>query len=398
MKHFFYIIILSIFLSACLDTGPDKNPYSSYTRTLTVCPEYPSDFPAEDKSLVTLTITDRNKSTTYTCKADENGNFKTSLPDGSYRLSISYKYNGKVLGGLIDRVILSGKDNSISLELSISVSGNIVFKELYFGGCTKYPLQGTYQSDSYVILHNNSSEIQYLDSLCFGTCDPYRSIATNVWDNTDYAHAAQAIWQIGGDGSSFPLNPGEDAVIVVYGAINHQSMYPQSVDLNKSDYFVCYNSSFFSNTNYHPTPGNNIKQDHILNVVIKIGKANAFTFSLSSPASIIFKAPYGTTIQDYIQQEGSVIQKPGFADKIVLVPNEWIIDGVEVFEKSGKNSKRLDSKIDASAIEFSSPHYGHTVYRKTDENSSALYGFEVLQDTNNSADDMYEREIQSLHN
>ena len=29
-----------------------------------------------------------------------------------------------------------------------------------------------------------------------------------------------------------------------------------SVNLNKPDYFVCYNSTYFNNTVYHPAPGN----------------------------------------------------------------------------------------------------------------------------------------------
>ena len=35
--------------------------------------------------------------------------------------------------------------------------------------------------------------------------------------------------------------------------------------------------------------------------------------------------------------------------------------------------------------------------RKADESLSAEQGFEVLQDTNNSTEDFYERETQSLH-
>jgi len=35
--------------------------------------------------------------------------------------------------------------------------------------------------------------------------------------------------------------------------------------------------------------------------------------------------------------------------------------------------------------------------RKTDEVISEAFGFEVLQDTNNSTEDFYESETQSLH-
>ena len=35
--------------------------------------------------------------------------------------------------------------------------------------------------------------------------------------------------------------------------------------------------------------------------------------------------------------------------------------------------------------------------RKKDEEASSVKGFEVLLDTNNSANDLYESEVQSLH-
>ena len=40
---------------------------------------------------------------------------------------------------------------------------------------------------------------------------------------------------------------------------------------------------------------------------------------------------------------------------------------------------------------------GHSLMRKVDEEATATNGFEVLVDTNNSSNDFYESEIQSLH-
>lgn len=387
-----------LLLCGCLSFD-GANPYAKSTHTLSVKPQYPDEFPSELKGKTTLKISNRNQDISYTCAADENGCFNIELPSGSYRLSLSYRYDGKTLGGMTDKVIIGSEDVSAGLALNISLSGEIVFKEIYSGGCTKYPEKGNYQFDAYVIVHNNTDEVQYLDSLCFAASDPYRSIATNVWeDERDYIPAIQAVWQIGGDGRSFPLKPGEDAVIVVLGAIDHKATYPESVNLNNSSYFVCYNNSFFDNPKYHPAPGDRIRQDHILNVVIKLGEASAYAISIQSPALFIFKTPKGLTIQDYILQEGTVIQKPGSAkDRIVKVPNKWVLDGVEVFEKNGNNKKRLSSEIDASAVVFSGPFQGHTLFRKTDESASEMMGFEVLQDTNNSSEDMYEREKQSLN-
>jgi hypothetical protein len=170
------------------------------------------------------------------------------------------------------------------------------------------------------------------------------------------------------------------------------------VNLNNSAYFVCYNSTYFPNTNFHPAPGDQIQQDHILGVVIKTGQANAYAVSISSPVIIIFRAQ-GTTIQDFVLEDGSVIQMPGStSEQVVCVPDEWVIDGVEVFDgRQSNNSKRLPSAIDAGYVTQSDIYKGHTLYRYTDEDATAEYGFEVLTDTNNSSNDFYERQTQSLH-
>jgi hypothetical protein len=398
MKKTVFTLLLCMSLTSCLNLRTE-NPWAEAERTLTVQPLYPDTFPQEALSDGILRVSSRTRDLSFTCTADSDGLFTLTLPKDSYRAAYSCTYGEYIYNGTLDRIIIGEENASADLALSVSKAGNIVFKEIYCGGCTRYPEQGNYQYDSYVILHNNSSQTRYLDSLCFASVDPYRSISTNVWEeDKDFIPVVQAIWQIGGDGHTFPLEPGADAVIVIYGAINHAASYPQSVNLDRENYFVCYNASYFPNTKYHPAPGSNIRQDHILNVVIKTGIANAYTFAMQSPAAVIFKAPEGTTIQEFLEEDGVIIQKPGStSDKIVKLPSSWVMDGVEVFEKNGNNRKRLPSAIDAGAVDFSGPYNGHTLFRNTDEQASAICGFEVLTDTNNSTSDFYERETQSLH-
>ena len=403
---------LASVLGGCVNLK-ETNPYKESLAEITVRPEYPEDFPEEEKSGIGLKFTERNQNRSYTVLTGPDGTGKAWLPYGSYRLVMSHRSGTSVFNASVDRIILNGENSGvdgrvISCPVQASKGGVIVFKEIYSGGCTKYPEQGNYASDSYVILHNNSAEVQYLDGLCFGTLDPYRSGATNVWVDTDpetgesvfqdFIPVVQAIWQFGGSGTDFPLESGEDAVLVVYGAIDHAAKYPQSVNLNNQDYFVCYNTTYFPNPTYHPAPGNNIRQDHILDVIIKVGVANAYTFAQASPAPVIFRPTDGTDIKDFLGDASNIIQKPGSkVDRIVKIPPEWVLDGVEVFEKGAANKKRIMPEIDAGSIEFSGPYYGHTLFRKTDAEASESYGYEILCDTNNSSEDFYERERQSLH-
>ena len=52
---------------------------------------------------------------------------------------------------------------------------------------------------------------------------------------------------------------------------------------------------------------------------------------------------------------------------------------------------------DAGFVLQSDVFKGHTLRRKVDEKASSENGYEVLVDTNNSSNDFYESEIQSLH-
>lgn len=409
MKQLAYILLLMTFFTtgSCTDIDKD-NPYDNQLHTLQVNAVYPDEYSDYLREGVTVKIEDIDRGNSYTSKTDKNGTVRFSLTKGIYRIQISDKAEQDIFNGLADKVKFVNGDLALNLSLVHSSSGDIVIKEIYCGGCTKLPFEGNYQSDKYMILHNNTSETQYLDGLCFGSLDPYNSQATNVWvtqdESTgatifpDFLPVAQCVWQFGGTGQTFPLAPGEDAVVVICGAIDHAAQYPQSVNLNKPGYFVCYNPVYFWNTLYHPAPGDQITPDHYLNVVIKTGQANAYTFSVFSPATVLFKAK-DTTIQDFVSQADNVIQKPGSTvDRIVKVPVDWVLDAVEIYYGgSSNNMKRMPPSVDAGYVTQSALYDGRTLYRHTDEEASREAGYEILEDTNNSSSDFYEREKQSLH-
>lgn len=409
MKQLAYILLLMTFFTtgSCTDIDKD-NPYDNQLHTLQVNAVYPDEYSDYLREGVTVEIEDIDRGNSYTSKTDKNGTVRFSLTKGIYRIQISDKAEQDIFNGLADKVKFVNGDLALNLPLVHSRSGDIVIKEIYCGGCTKLPFEGNYQSDKYMILHNNTSETQYLDGLCFSSLDPYNSQATNVWvtqdESTgatifpDFLPVAQCVWQFGGTGQTFPLAPGEDAVVVICGAIDHAAQYPQSVNLNKPGYFVCYNPVYFWNTLYHPAPGDQITPDHYLNVVIKTGQANAYTFSVFSPATVLFKAK-DTTIQDFVSQADNVIQKPGSTvDRIVKVPVDWVLDAVEIYYGgSSNNMKRMPPSVDAGYVTQSALYDGRTLYRHTDEEASREAGYEILEDTNNSSSDFYEREKQSLH-
>ena len=394
MKKIVYILTLVLAVS-CLDIRT-SDPYEGNLNVLTVAAQWPEgEFEISGADVL---VEDMNTGSRYASVTESSGAASFSLPNGLYRVTLNGRSDREIYNGAADKVVLSGKDLRLDLKVSVSRPGSIVIKELYCGGCKKLPLEGNYQYDQYFILHNNDYQVQYLDSLCFGTLSPYNSTASNPWGPIDFLPIIQAVWQFPGDGDDFPLQPGEDAVICLKGAVDHAAQYPLSVNLNKEGYFVCYNNTYFPNTTNHPAPGDRISVDRYLNVVIKTGKANAYTLSINSPTLVLFRAE-GVTIEDYVRVADNVVPVPGSTvDNVVKIPFDWVVDAMEVFDgTSSNNNKRLPSEVDAGYVLQTDTYLGRSLMRRTDEAASANAGYEVLEDTNNSLNDFYEREKQSLH-
>lgn len=392
------MFILTMFLCvSCIDLS-ENNPYATELHRLSITLGLPSEYAGLNLSGVSVELRDNANGASYTGVSDKDGVIAVDVMNGVYTATVATEISYERFNGSLSGIIVDGKDCSARMDLLHSRTGDILIKEVYCGGCLKLPAQGYYNLDSYVILHNNTDHTLYLDGLCFATLDPYNSNASSVWDkDIDFAPLIQAVWQFPGDGTSHPLESGKDAVISVYGAIDHSSQYPLSVNLNKPDYYVCYNAGLFPNTTYHPAPGSNIREDHILDVVMKMGKANAYTFSVNSPAVVIFRSE-DCTMNEFVNVPEHIIQKPGSDDRIICLPNEWIIDGVEVFNgQETNNKKRLNASVDAGYVTLSNTHESKTLMRKVNEARSEALGYEVLVDTNNSSTDFYERQNQSLH-
>lgn len=404
MKRIIYILTV-LLLAGCMDMN-DSNPFDGDLHVLKISSVWPEGMQVRGEADVL--VEDMNNGSRYSGRTDMEGNAEFNLPDGLYRVNLSGRDDDMVFNASADKVVLSGGTRTLSLSISVSKAGSIVIKEVYCGGCKKLPEEGNYQADQYIILHNNHFETCHLDGLCFGTLSPYNSMGSNPWITTDpetgestlpdFVPVIQAVWQFPGDGDDFPLAPGEDAVVCLGGAIDHAAQYPLSVNLNKPDYFVCYNTTYFPNTSYHPAPGSNVSVERYLNVVIKMGKANAYTASISSPAIVLFRAE-GVSIQDHVADPDNITPVPGsMSDNVVKIPFEWIQDAVEVFDaRSNDNKKRLVPSLDAGYVLQTDSFLGRSLMRRVDEAASAYSGYEVLADTNNSLNDFYETEKQSLH-
>lgn len=410
IRLFFGGGLLALLLGITACTTLSEEVYEEALLDLRVEVNYPEGYENYRREGVMVTAEEIYTSNRYSTPTNDKGVVQFRLIKGFYRISVADDAGDAIFNGMSDRVRLTEGDFSLALAVTYSKPGQIIIKEIYTGGCSKAPYEGSYQSDRYFILHNNSSKTEYLDGLCFGTLDPHNSNAPsgNVWTTTDpvtgavlfrdYAPVVEAVWRLPGGGNDFALQPGEDAVVVVNGAIDHTQQYPESVNLNHEEYFVCYNPTLYPNVSYHPAPGDRISPERYCQVLLKVGKANGYILSINSPTLILFRAPEEVDMESYLADRAtSTVTKPGSTEICVKIPWEWVLDGVEVYNGTASNNeKRLPDAVDAGFVVLLGSAMGHTLHRHLDTKASEDAGYEIYRDTNNSSVDLYEREEQSL--
>ena len=405
------IYALLLVASACMSF--EGNPYGDDVRRLSVQLVYPEGYGDRLREGVAVTLADRNSSNVYTALTDASGAVEFRVTTGRYRLAVSDKPDpSSIFNGTVEQVDLIAGDAALELLLGFSWAGSVVIKEVYSAGCPMDDKPGAYTYDKYIVLHNNSGTTQYLDGLCLCMVAPYNSkVQSNPWTSLDssgnivfrdYAAVPDAIWQFAGGGEDFPLEPGADAVVAYWG-VDHTQTYSQSVNLNREEYFVLYDQLLYPGTSTWPTPapGDRIRRERWLRVLKKTGRsgqngANTYVISDKSPAVVLFRAPLDFDLEGYLSDD---LLSTILSGNIVYskVPWEWIVDGVDISDNTGSaNHKRLRPDVDAGAVGYSGVQQGHTIHRRLDEEATEEYGFEVYMDTNNSSNDFYERETQSL--
>ena len=314
----------------------------------------------------------------------------------------------------------------------------IIIKEVYNGGCPKDDGSGYFQMDKCIVLYNNCPQQVVANNLCIAFATPYNSNSKNdnydaqgslVYEAEAFTPAQNGIWYYP---HSLVIEPYCQVVVNICGAIDNTQTYSQSVNYAHGDYYCMYDpESGYNQTSYYPTPADVIPASHYWKAA-KYGQATAWPFSVTSPAVFIYQ-PQGISPMEHAMNADNLWYTPGVAQTpvwaCVKVPNEWIIDAVEVYNAAAKedNMKRFTADIDGGYV-YLTNKLGHSLYRNVDEewtealpeNAGRLVrGYDlgaettdpsgidaeasirngahiVFMDTNNSSEDFHERARCSL--
>jgi hypothetical protein len=377
--------LAALVLAACADSGTEVQTFP-----LDVTVEYPATYAtrAAVGARVLLTNTQTNTADTATTDAQGTARFLRVLP-GNYVLSASrdlsaddaFTLTGQrtaVTLNAINPVVSLLAAPSVPLRLTLAGSrlGDLVIKEVYYTG-SRTPSGGTYFSDQFIEIYNNSTDTIYTDGLAiadvFGVAGQINptNVPTPFQSDVNNVHVS-SIWQIPGTGRQHPLAPGS-SVLIAQDGINHRDDplgNPNSpVNLGTADWET-----------YNERPdGRDLDSPTVPNLT-RVTFRGGFDWLLPvfGPGVVIFRAPNLAALDSTLV--------PGTTQTYVTrVPTALVIDAFEALQNGNSASyKRVPAALDAGFVFASGTYTSESARRKT---RAIIAGRRILQDGNNSGND-----------
>ena len=384
LKQFLAVALGLVLLNACKKDDDAINSIVG-TRNLTLQLQKPDKVTNIHYGTLTLTFTELNRNDKVERIFTNLSQNELTLPllMGSYEMRIAatatYTLNGETVAGEMSAFVSKVdvlNDISFPVSLSIKAKGNdFIIEEIFFTG-TATPEGKQYFGDQYIKLYNPTNKVLYADGLVLADSE---FLTVNKRDYTPNvmaeAFTAGSMVQIPGTGTQYPVQPGKSIVIAEQG-INHKENNPNSIDLSKADF-----------ENFYPPK---VKDVDGVGVTNNINLYGIFIFNNRGNRSyVIARFPEGTataTLQyDYEYKIGTKLMQR----QALKIPNNWIVDAVNLSTKKGFEWIVTAPSLDAGYTyvandEKDTSRYSKSVRRKVlSENN----GKPIFKDTNNSTDD-----------
>ena len=400
-KKFFTLALSALALTSmfvsCNESNNDPEPNANYAITL----DLPLNQQNGTLSDTKATLTNVQTKQQYPANSfNKNGNVyvdSISVPQGLYNIEvtgkISYKVNSQNVVSMvkakqenvnINLQAASNHNNNITMALNtFSAAQGFVISEIFFTG-TQTSEGKTYTDDQYFRIANNSNETLYADGLAIVQAD---FLSTDKQDYTpnllDSAITIDAIYVIPGNGTDYPILPGQEITIAL-NAINHKEYNPNSIDLSKADFefYDAIDGKEDIDVDNKDVPNlinwyNNFKSGFILHnrgfksyALVK-PEVDIDTFNKNFKYKYNWKFVFGQYSFDR-------------SDEAFFIPNSWVIDGVNLSVPSLWQWNVMSETIDAGythcgQVDKDQNRFGKAVVRKKNSN--------MWVDTNNSTND-----------
>lgn len=313
------------------------------------------------------------------------------LLPGIYSINISGRrenQNGETYylnGSKINYPILHDGD-AINIAINGLKVSPLVFSEIFYAGTTPF-----YFRNQFYEIYNNSAELIYLDGLYFGNLTPSNASTTNpLWpaeDGDKYAYA-ERLWKVPGNGSDYPLKPGESFVISQFAANHQLAQYNPASPIDGSSSEFEFN---MNNANFPDQPAPDML--HVFyNGNASKGTLPQYLTPVFGGAYVIFKVPEGVAYDPVNNPQLKTRNLATSSTSVYAkIPMEYILDAVEAGDNENKiNAKRVPSVLDAGMTYVGATYNSKGVARKVAATNED--GTPILIDGNNSTED-FERGV-----
>ena len=271
------------------------------------------------------------------------------------------------------------------IKVNATKAAALVFKEIYYNSC-KDNNNANYMKDLYVEVYNNSNQVVYADGVTLAmTLSPetyewkYGAGAyekdgvkydVGIANDDQYVFVGMTVWQIPGNGTTYPIQPGESFVIAGY-AKDHTETASQSINLSTAE--------FETYCDHYGEKGQSDCNAINMNLVAAVANpTNNFWLTVTGRGAIIFHQETPIRSTDFLRSSnyptsfGLEVLKADVIDAVDLVAN-------------ATTKKWVDPSLDAGKVLSQGNYCGKSILRKVASTTEA--GTIVLQDTNNSTED-----------
>lgn len=296
---------------------------------------------------------------------------------------------GRLIGNA-ESVQVTAAGFKLVLPVYLSVDkDDFIFEEIFFTG-TRRASGSSYIGDTYFKIYNNTDHVLYADGLAI--CESkFKSTQfyTYTPDIRQDEMTVHAIYVIPGNGTEYPVAPGESLVICDTG-IDHRISNPNSFDLSDADFEWYDESTNPSHTDIDSPTVPNLDKWYCYTLTVFVPHNRGFS-SFALARIPIGKEAY---LSDYYYDYEYTIYVPAgtfpMSGSAYRLPNEWIVDGVNCSVETDRQWNVLPPSIDAGwthcgAMDSDENRFFKSIRRKmlylTDD------GIKVLKDTNNSTAD-----------
>lgn len=388
------LLTAMLFIFSFTSCSDDDDEAQKYAVKITV--NYPAGYTENLASGLQVKAASSTTGTEVSATTDDNGVAQFSLISGIYSFTVSQETEEFAFNGILENVTVA-EDKTYTIDLHAStLSGGLVFKEYYYAG-SPTESGGSYYSDQFMEIYNNSDDTIYLDNIGIGSLDPTTSNSPSVWVDEqgnllDKLPVGSYSFYIKGSGKDHPLEP-RTSIVIAQDGINHKTD-PLGNPLSPVNLGNASWETYVGDIN----GGKDADAPGVPNLTLLHATMTSMfdaLYSIFGPALVLFRFPADVDPAAFASDDTNLALQPGSSStfKYLMIPKDYVIDAIEcVNSDESKRYKRIPSDLDAGYTFTNDSYTGKSVRRKVKQ---IIDGKVIYKDTNNSTEDFLREQTPS---